>query len=236
LPSSEKVMLRMDLRVADLSANLEHFVGVFDEAERFSGPSLYFHLKTLGCLRNRGSATQAILSEDLFDWLYATLASWGMHRMGRGNTKLRDLDVIKASVRAQGASIASLQDLSLIELSPAAVTRVSHDLWILLSSLTISIAEAQIVANSKVLHHLLPKLVPPIDRTYTFHFFYNRNMLTITEEEAFKEMFLRFHEIAIANRDLIKRLVGQGWNTSETKVIDNAIVGYVIEVLRVSES
>lgn len=236
MPSSDKVIFRMDSRLADLSANLEHFVGVFEEAERFSGPSLYFHLKTLGCLRNRGSATQAISSEDLFDWIYATLASWGMHRMGKGKTKLRDLDVIKASVRAHATSIASLQDLSLFEISASDIGRVSRDLWKLLSGLTVSIAEAQIVANSKVLHHLLPRLIPPIDRTYTFNFFYNRNMLSIAEEDAFIEMFSRFHTIAINNRDIIAGLVGRGWNTSETKVIDNAIVGYVIEVLHVSES
>jgi hypothetical protein len=128
----------MDSRLADLSANLVHFVEVFDEAERFSGPSLYFHLKTIGCLRNQGYATQAIISEDIFDWLYATLASWGMHRMGKGNTKLRDLDVIKASVRAHAASIASLQDISLLEIPTSEIRQVSRDLWKLLSGLTAS--------------------------------------------------------------------------------------------------
>jgi hypothetical protein len=225
----------MDSRLADLSANLEHFVGVFEEAEKFSGPSLYFHYKTLNCLRTYRSASEAIFSDELFDWLYATLASWGMHRMGKGNTKLRDIEQIKASVRAQSATIASLQDLSLLELCPEAVSRISHELWRLLSSLAISIAEAQIVANSKVLHHLIPSLVPPIDRTYTFHFFYNRNTLSIAEGEAFIEMFSRFYTIASANKDIIAKLVGHGWNTSNTKVIDNAIVGYVIEVLRVNE-
>ena len=44
-----------------------------------------------------------------------------------------------------------------------------------------SVAAAQIVANSKALHHLLPALVPPIDREYTFRFFYDRTMLTINE-------------------------------------------------------
>ncbi len=223
----------MDSRLADLSANLEHFIGVFEKAERFSGPSLYFHLKTLRCLQNWGSVAQAILSDEIFDWLYATLVSWGMHRMGKGNTKLRDLDVIKASVRAHATSIASLQDLSLFEIPHSDISRVSRDVWKLLCGLTISIAEARIVANSKVLHHLLPRLMPPIDRTYTFNFFYNRNMLSIPEEDAFFEMFSRFHKIATANMDLIRGLVGHAWNTSETKVIDNAIVGYVIEVLRV---
>jgi hypothetical protein len=152
--------------------------------------------------------------------------------MGQGNTKLRNLEEIKSSVRAQEAAIASLQALSLVDISTSATHRVCRELWSLLSALTVSVAEAQIVANSKVMHHLLPRLIPPIDRTYTYNFFYNRNTLSIGENEAFEEMFFRFHKIAVANRDIISGLVGQGWNTSETKVIDNAIVGYVIENLR----
>jgi hypothetical protein len=33
-----------------------------------------------------------------------------------------------------------------------------------------------------------------------------------------------------------KGLVGSGWNTSQAKVIDNAIVGYAIEALNVREN
>ena len=39
--------------------------------------------------------------------------------------------------------------------------------------------------GSKVLHHVLPDLVPPIDRQYTFKFFYGRTLLSIPEEVAF---------------------------------------------------
>ena len=155
--------------------------------------------------------------------------------MGKGNTKLRDLSVIKESVRSQKSAITALQDISLLELPASNLGQVCRDIWRLLSNLTISIADAQIVANSKVLHHLLPRLLPPIDRTYTFNFFYNRNMLSVSEEAAFAEMYFRFHQVALSNMETISALVGRGWNTSETKVIDNAIVGYVIERLRISK-
>src|SRR5262245_2365821 len=75
----------------------------------------------------------------------------------------------------------------------------------------------------------------PIDRTYSFNFFYNRNMLSISEQDAFREMFSRFHCIGLANRAEIAGALGRRWHTSETKVIDNAIVGYVVEVLRPSD-
>lgn len=236
MPSSAKVLHRMDTRLAELSSSFVHFVSVFAESEKFSGPSLYFHHRTIDCLRRHDSAAHAIGSDEIFDWLYATLASWGMHRMGKGNTKLLELQVIKESLRSQRNAVAVLQDISILNLPPSALRQVCGDIWRLLSSLTISIADAQIVANSKVLHHLLPRLLPPIDRTYTFNFFYNRNNLSISEADAFTEMYSRFHHVALHNKDAITALVGTGWNTSETKVIDNAIVGYVIEVLHVLET
>jgi len=225
----------MEQRLRELSENFAHFVSAFEASEKFSGPSLYFHQKSLACLQQYGSAEAAIATDEIFDWVYATLASWGLHRMGKGNTKLRDLPVIKESVRSHSAAIKGLQEISLLELSRSDLAKTSNDLWQFLSKLTVSVAEARIVANSKVIHHLLPRLLPPIDRTYTFNFFYNRNMLSIPEEVAFAEMFLRFHRVGLANKEKILSLVGSGWNTSETKVIDNAIVGYVIERLRVSE-
>jgi hypothetical protein len=234
MPSSYKVISRMDQRLRELSKDFKHFVSVFEASEKFSGPSLYFHQKSLACLHDHGSAVEAIASDEIFDWVYATLASWGMHRMGKGNTKLRELSVIKESVRSHSAAIKALQEMSLLELSPSEVREICGVLWQFLSKLTVSIADARIVANSKVIHHLLPCLLPPIDRTYTFNFFYNRNMLSVSEEVAFAEMYSRFYQVGLANKENISSLVGTGWNTSQSKVIDNAIVGYVIERLRIS--
>lgn len=89
----------MNERTEELASDLPRWLRSFDAAAKFSGPSLYFHLRTLVCLYRHPSAVDALSSEKLFDWLYATLASWGMHRMGRGSTRLRELPEIKASVR-----------------------------------------------------------------------------------------------------------------------------------------
>lgn len=233
--STAKVIRRMDQRVAELVANMPRWLRAYDAAAKFSGPSLYFHLRPLECLRRYPSPAQAIASDDLFDWLYATLAAWGMHRMGRGSTKLRDLPEIKESVRAQAAAIEALQPFRLADVSETDLPQVSQQVWRLLDSLTISLANAKIVANSKVLHHILPDLVPPIDRTYTYNFFYNRNLLSISEEVAFAEMFVRLHRLAATQKQLLRSYLGPGWYSSETKIIDNALVGFVIEVLRNDE-
>jgi hypothetical protein len=38
-------------------------------------------------------------------------------------------------------------------------------------ALKLSVSEATIVVNSKALFHVLPQLIPPIDRQYTVRFF-----------------------------------------------------------------
>lgn len=89
-------------------------------------------------------------------------------------------------------------------------------------------AEARIVANSKLLHHVLPNLVPPMDREYTFKFFYGRGMLSISEERAFREMFSRQIQIARHNAGAIEAIPRIGWNSGSAKIVDNAIVGYML--------
>jgi hypothetical protein len=50
LPSFENIILRMDSRLADLSANLELFVSIFGEADKFPDQGLYFLHRILTCL------------------------------------------------------------------------------------------------------------------------------------------------------------------------------------------
>jgi hypothetical protein len=77
------------------------------------------------------------------------------------------------------------------------------------------------VANSKALHHLLPDLVPPIDRNYTLMFFvgcpyiYRRR-----DADYFKALFPLFREIAVRCRADIRtriRTPWEGMNPSVTK-------------------
>ncbi len=228
MASSQAVLARMDERVAELSTGFENFVRVFAESERFTGPSWYFHWKTLR--RRAEHKTIAALLEDgvFFDMLYATLTAWGLHRMGPGNTKLRDLDDIRESVREAAAALDQLAGVNIAEVGESRASGITDAVWSVLTRLRVSVAAVKIVANSKALHHLLPALVPPMDREYTFRFFYGRNMLSIDEHTAFREMFIRFLHLAHAQEWAIRKLRDESWNTSSSKIMDNAIVGYMI--------
>jgi len=234
MTTSTKTRTRMRERVDDLIAHFDEYVDYLDQHEKaFVGPSVYFHGKTLALRKASGSASELLEREDFFDYLYATLTAWGLHRMGPSKAKLVDIEKLKASLKSQCAQIQALWALSLSGLAANELGHVTEQLCGILSRLEVSIARARLVANSKALHHVLPALTPPIDRTYTYTFFYSRNGLgSLAEADAFAEIYTQFHRIALTRKAEIHSRIGKGFHTSETKVIDNAIVGYVRKRLR----
>jgi hypothetical protein len=176
---------RMDQRVQELIADFGHFVEVFDRARRFSGPSLYFHYRTLERLLNYPSATDALHDVSFVESLYATLAAWGMHRMGTTGPQMVDFDDFKRSLLSQASNIKVLEEFGPPQVSSDKIMKLStvpagegptltRKVWSVIDGLKISRASVKTVIGSKALHHLVPGLVPPIDRRYTLRFFLNR--------------------------------------------------------------
>lgn len=235
MPSNHQVLARMSQRVQDLNENFPEYLRYFDSEDTFVGPSIYFHFKTLQVKEKHQNLQETINSEEFYDWLYATLTAWGMHRMGKGHTRLRNIKDIKDSFRDLSSELISLEELRLGEIPQNEIPSLTKKLWEVIKQLKVSIADAQIVANSKALHHLLPNLMPPIDRTYTYSFLYNRTGLSLNEEEAFLEFFPQLAKLARVNGERIQAWIGKGFHSSETKVIDNAIIGYVRKNLKIRE-
>lgn len=228
MASSTRVLQRMDQNVEALCHAFAACVAKAITQEPFTGPSKYFYLKTLTLRRGHRTFTTLVEDDAYFDAAYATLTAWGMHRMGPNNTKLVDLDVLRTSVRDHVEALDALAGLTITQIPAGEHADMVRRLWSLVAELQVSKAEARIVANSKLLHYLLPELVPPIDREYTFQFFYGRNMLSIPEDVAFGEILMRLLHIADTNRKDIDLTPRDGWNTTAAKIIDNAIVGYVL--------
>lgn len=220
-----QTLSRMNDRVNELKQNFEGFVEYFDKTPLFSGPSLYFHKKVINILSQKG--LQEAIEDNLFlEYLYATLASWGLHRMGETNTKLVDFENFKSSIQANKDEILKLKEEKITQLNSD--TALTGNIRALIDNLKIGEGETKLIFNSKTLHHLLPNLIPPIDRQYTLLFFYNSTGPPHIEN-CFSEIYPKFVEIALSCKDNIVKMVGKGFHTSETKVIDNAIVGYVLK-------
>jgi hypothetical protein len=213
----------------DLLNDFSTYLEAFDCLHLFSGPSVYFHNRTLALLTAYGSAEKAIFATDYMEYLYATLTAWGMHRMGRNNAKLVDFDVFRSSITNLHVQIRGLQNLKLTDLTTSDITDTKNQIWYLIQNLEIGRGAVKIVAGSKALHHILPGLIPPIDREYTLQFFYRNKNINRSEELYFAEIFPLFHQIALSKQtEIHRRLISGGeMDTSLTKVIDNAIIGYV---------
>lgn len=225
----QKTLKRMNDRVYELKRFFNEFVKDFDKQQKskpiFSGPSIYFHKRVIDLLHKDG-LSNALKNELFFEYLYATLASWGLHRMGKGNTRLVDFDKFKESISSQKKRILALKNKRITELGTN--TPVTDQLQKLIENLEIGEGEIRLIFNSKTIHHFLPDLMPPIDREHTLRFFYNSKSPTRIDD-CFPEIFPKFIEIAAQKKESIRKTLGKGFHTSETKVIDNAIVGFVLK-------
>ena len=225
-------------RVCELCAGFDRYISAFESETLFTGPRLYFHHKTLSIRRILGSSVEACLqSEVFFESLYATLASWGLHRMGPGNTKLVDMPVMVRGFHCQEESLKNLARVTIQDLSPQNVLHTADQIWKLIWDLPVGIGNTKLVSGSKALHHLLPNLVPPIDREYTVQFFFNNKNAIQGDEErqrkAFLLMYPYFAQVCRERKAEIETCLGRAMNTSFTKVVDNAIVGYGRTVLKI---
>lgn len=215
---------RIDQRVNSLCSDFSYYIDKFDSSNPFTGPTLYSHFRTLNRLRECGALAIAFQDSLFFEYLYDTLIAWGLRRRG---SKLVDFETFRSSLQNQKSGIENLEHCRLTRLSEGHLNVVVDSLWQILDSLRISKAKTKLIANSKALHHLLPQLMPPIDRQYTLQFFDYKN-ISGRDERTFREIYHQFHIIGSRTEETICKYVGHGFHTSETKVIDNAIVGYVM--------
>ena len=104
------------------------------------------------------------------------------------------------------------------------------ELWNLIKGkpgLEVSATNFPLVAGSKALHHLIPHLMPPIDRRYTADFFGWKNRIQNHPEAMFRDTFPRLVSLAKRIDTPANKHLGSSFNTSLTKILDNAIVGYM---------
>lgn len=215
-------------KVTDIINNAEIYHESYYKAGIFRGPSLYFHRRTL-----------EIANSDNFElyleFIYATLASWGMHRMGRGGPIMQNFDVFKESILKIKDKIEKAKMIN--------YQNVTESDWELLEEIFRGIkvmnTHTSIVGNSKVMAHMIPNIVPPIDREYTLKYLKGnkniRNGLDY-EWELMKEIMSEFfipiaknNEFDEKARDWISNQSEYPWDTSILKVVDNLVIGAMQE-------
>jgi hypothetical protein len=218
-------------RAEDLAANFAQYLGEFEKRSIFGGPSVHFHVRAIERRRTHDTVRSAIADTELLELVYATLASWGMHRMGPAGAKMVAFDFFCEGIRRQIDRLEELEPLVISDLDdPVAV---AGTIWRAVSDARLSASATQIVAGTKTLHHLLPDLIPPVDREYTIRFCHENKMMNMGDEAALKEVYPVLAEIATRAGDHLMVNDRSPMNTSRTKILDNAIIGYVWSKLKV---
>jgi hypothetical protein len=216
--------------VEALVAGFASYLSSFQTGNPFSGPSVYFHQRAIERRRSHDSIDALLADQQFLEYVYAVLPAWGMHRMGSQRAKVTEYAQLVGSLRATAPSLRRLWPLNICDLEPDSVAEVSEQAWQVIAAIRASTSETQIVAGSKVLHHLLPDLIPPIDRQYTFRFFTGQKAVPAGDRQAFLEWFPYLAEIGRRCRSPIEAAMRQGTPMSDgrAKVIDNAIIGFMI--------
>jgi hypothetical protein len=229
----DKIDIQTKVLIESFDRYLAKFKDSFSRDETFGGPSLYFHFQ---CISQFGSLPiiEKLQSDRFIEYIYAVLVSWGMHRMGNTATKLGSFREFKHEITSQTDNLIALGNYKIWEMKQEDSAKVIHDLRNILDTMRISKSESHLVANTKVLHHILPNLVPPVDRRYTLAFFGINTILPgeKTAGSIFKHLYPAFFRVSSRLQDKIigdVSLSSENWNTSFTKVIDNAIIGAMLE-------
>ena len=201
----------------------------------FSGPSVYFHQRAIEEAKGSG-----FLKLKHLQMIYAMLPAWGMHRMGENKVKVKTFVDFQHEIETIAENLKNLKNLRCI-------TEVENidDIIDLMFKIKINIPEAKslLVSSSKTLHHMLPDIIPPIDRAYSVRFMIqdseNFDTKTVSlgslkrEKELAKE-FMVGMKIFIENygnkmKDYLDEQFNtdKEFNTSLPKIFDNLIVAFI---------
>jgi hypothetical protein len=208
-------------RYRDLIQNLKQYSSAITETSNTFGPSLYFHLKALEYQQKE------FLSERHIEYVYATLIAWGMHRMGSKGAKMPNFDDFKESIIANKEALDKLRDKRIEDVTTNEIDSIIKELSIICFKINGSLSKSHLVSGSKTLAHILPNLVCPMDRQYTYRFF--EAIAKDTEENIFQYVMRTMWDFYQNSNNIesVKPLLGQDFNENYPKIFDNLIIAYV---------
>lgn len=183
----------------------------------FSGPARYFPRKALECCRNK-----FFLSDRHIEMIYATLTAWGMHRLGEKGAEMPDYKCFKCSILRCKSDIEELKSNEIDKLTE--IESTIKDLQDLaFNKIRASETNSRLVSSTKVLAHILPDLVPPMDWNYTGNFFgYKYTDSYDKQSQIFKNVMRTLWQVYQDEKVLEKASKYHG--ISLPKLFDNAII------------
>lgn len=209
-------------RLAEVAENFAACVDAYDCRVPFLRIGQYqWHRATIDARMRCGGVRRALDDEGFTGLLYETLQRWGI---GRRASRLVPLEEFRQRMRDQAGPIAALETAR-IDDAAIDVPAVCERIWGIIENLGIVENHSLIVPGTKALHHVLPGLVPPMDRAWTGAFFlWSSAAPQYAQAATFSRTFTGLAQVARAVGPA--GFIGEGWRTSESKILDNAIIGY----------
>jgi hypothetical protein len=209
-------------KLEKISENIDYYMKFTkDTGGKFGGPSIYFHQEAIK------EGKKHFLSERHLEMIYAMLPSWGMHRMGDYKVKTINYDLFLEQIENNKKSLLKLRNINYYELNLKERNELINDLVELILNIKVNIADTQIVSSSKVVHHILPNLVCPIDKEYTIHFLIGDKIYQNKYEKMYLEIILHgMFKFIGENIIVLNNNIDEIFNTSLTKIFDNLIITY----------
>jgi len=213
---------KVQYRIEELCRNTQMYLNVFKNACPFNSRQLRLHVQTINLRRELGNVGTALRNDNFITSLWKTLEAWGLNARG---SRLLPLEKFRQVLLDYEGDIVRWDGIR-IDNASLLLEEVAQDLWELIDEVRVSESGNPIVSGSKAFHHLLPELIPPIDREYTRPFF--MFWMQYFQNEPHRVFPYIWGKIALMTRRVnLRQYIGlTGWSTSITKVLDNAIIGY----------
>jgi len=213
----------IEARIGKLIGGFGRYVPVYDDRVPFTSEQLTAHRKTITMRRQAGSLRAAVENEQFVRSLRRTLVAWGLDQ--RASRLVSQPDFMAALV----AALPRVEAVEHLRIDGNDLPAdIAERLWKLVQSLGVVENKAKIVAGTKTLHHLLPDLVPPMDRAWTGTFFQFHRPEWQDEGGQRRIFTLAYNQFGSVARQVRPEhyVTGERWRTSRTKILDNALIGF----------
>jgi hypothetical protein len=203
-------------RLAGVTRDFAACVEAFDRQVPCQRSGQYeWHRMTIEARLRCGTARQALMT------FGRTLQRSGI---GPRASVLVPLAEFRQRMLDQAGPIAMLEDAR-IDDDVLDVPAVCQRIWQVIENLGIVRNRSLIVPGTKALHHVLPGLVPPMDRAWTgASVLWSAAAPQNAQAATFARTFTGLAQVARAVKPA--GYAGGGWRTSRSKILDNAVIGY----------
>ena len=223
-----KSIIDLDSKINKLIDNFNFYVETgLDDLKNKWTKGIKDHGKVIRQIRKENEISKLLVRDSFLDDVYNVLRSFGMDSR---SAKIKNLQEFKYNILKNKDKIIFLSQYELEKLSTKDFESLKEPILQLFKSMRIMKSHARLVGFSKTMAHLVPDLIPPIDRQKIHLFFYGHTNLphgVDAEADRFWAILSYFYKICKEVKISKNNWKLEGFNSSVPKIIDNAIWGFM---------